>query len=79
MRMEGISKGRKALWVRLVFRLMRWRSGAVPQPLRIYAWRPDILRTFLSLGRAVRKPGALPERLKGLAMYRTARLVECAF
>jgi hypothetical protein len=78
MRLNGISDKDGKLWVRVLFRLMR-RKGGIPQPLRIYAWRSDIMRTFLSLGRAVRKPGALSERLKRLAMFRTARLVECAF
>jgi hypothetical protein len=78
MRME-VTKDKYDLFTRVLFWFMRRRSGTVSAPLRIYALRPEIMRTFLGLGRAVRKPGALPERLKRLAMFRTARLVECAY
>jgi hypothetical protein len=79
MRMKGVANGQGSLLVRGVFWLLRRERGGVPAPLRIYGWRPAILGSFLGLGWAVRKPGALPERLKRLAMFRTARLVECAF
>jgi hypothetical protein len=79
MRMPGVGEGKGNWLVQGLFRLMERRPGGVPAPLRIYGWRPAILRAFLGLGRAVRRPGALPERLKRLAMFRTARLVDCAF
>ncbi|WP_429885243.1 hypothetical protein [Geoalkalibacter halelectricus] len=75
MRIPGVSGDQGPLAVRLLFRVL----GKVPAPLRIYGRRPNILLTFLSLGRAVRRQGELPERLKRLAMYRTARVIECAF
>lgn len=77
--MRGIANGEGPLWLRISFRAMERRSGGVPAPLRIYGWKPKILRAFLRVGRSVREPGLLPERLKRLAMNWTARQVECAF
>lgn len=79
MRMAGVPDGRGRPWVRFLFWLLRRRTGAVPEPLRLYAHRPEILRAFSGLVRAVGKSGALPERVKRLVMYRTARLVDCPF
>lgn len=76
---KRVNEGQGPLWVRTLFRLLGRRPGGVPAPLRVYAWRPKILRSFLALGRSVRAPGVLPERLKRLAMYWTARQVQCAF
>ncbi len=78
MRIRGIGNSEGPVWLRVLFRLMARRNG-VPAPLRVYGWRPRILRSFLGLGKSVRAPGVLPERLKRLAMYWTARQVECAF
>ena len=79
MRMQGVGNRQGPFWQRLLFRIMGRRPGGVPAPLRIYGWRPKILRSFLGLGKSIRAPGELPERLKRLAMYWTARQVECAF
>lgn len=79
MRIAGIEKSKGPIWLRGLFMFMESRSGGVPAPLRVYGWRPKILKSFLGLGRSVRAPGELPERLKRLAMYWTARQVECAF
>lgn len=79
MRIKGLTDSQGPLWLRIMFRFMGRRPGGVPAPLRVYGWRPKILRAFLGLVREVRAPGALPERLKRLAMYWTARQIECAF
>jgi hypothetical protein len=79
MRIKGLAGDQGPLWVRILFRVMGRRSGGVPEPLRVYGWKPKILRSFLGLGKSVREPGELPERLKRLAMYWTVRQIECAF
>jgi hypothetical protein len=79
MRITGLADSQGPLWLRLLFRIMGRRPGGVPAPLRVYGHKPKILRAFLGLGRSVRAPGALPERIKRLAMYWSARQVECAF
>lgn len=79
MRLKGVQNGEGGWLVRAAFRFLRWKSGEVPAPLRIWAYRPGIMRAFGGLARRVEKPGRLPERLKRLAMYWTARTVECVF
>ena len=79
MRIAGIERSKGPVWLRVLFKIMGSRSGGVPAPLWVYGWKPNILKSFLGLGRSVRAPGELPERLKRLAMYWTARQVECAF
>ncbi len=79
MRIAGIEDEQGGLLLRMFFRFMRLRLGGVPLPLRIYAYCPSIMWSFLRLARVIRRKGALPPRLKGLAMYWTARTVECSF
>ncbi|MBE0599603.1 MAG: hypothetical protein IH614_20375 [Desulfuromonadales bacterium] len=79
MRIKGITNNEGPLWLRILFRIMGRRPGGVPAPLRVYGRKPQILRSFLGLVKSVRSSGELPERLKRLAMYWTARQVECAF
>lgn len=79
MRLEGVRDGEGGVLTRLLFGLLRRRQGRVVEPLRLYAHRPPILRGFLGLARAVEHPGALPQRLKRLAMLWTARQVECRY
>ncbi len=79
MRLQGVKKENAGPFVRILFRLLRWRTGKVPKPLTVYAHRPAILRSFLKLGRTVQGSDQLPARLRRLVMYWTARLVECPF
>lgn len=79
MRIRGLANGQGPIWLRILFNVMGRRPGGVPAPLRVYGWKPKILRAFLGLGKSVRAPGELPERIKRLAMYWTARQVDCAF
>lgn len=79
MRIVGIESKKGGFLLRIFFWFLKLRLGRVPPPLRVYAYRPGIMWSFLRLARVVRKKGALPPRLKGLAMYWTARSVECAF
>lgn len=79
MRLKGVQTGKGGWFVRVAFWFFGRKLGKVPAPLRVYAYRPSIMRSFLGLVRAVERPGALPERLKRLAMYWTARLVECHY
>lgn len=79
MRIKGIDPGKVGLWTRLLFNWLRRRQGRVSDPLRAYAYRPAILWGFLRLARVIRRRGVLDPRLKGLAMYWTARNVDCAF
>jgi alkylhydroperoxidase family enzyme len=79
MRIKGLADDQGPLWLRILFKILRRRTGGVPAPLRVYGRKPKLLRAFLGLVKSVRAPGELPERLKRLAMYWTARQVECAF
>lgn len=79
MRIIGIDGEKGSRLLRIFFWFMKLRLGRVPPPLRVYAYRPAILWAFLRLARVIRRKGALPPRLKGLAMYWTARTVECSF
>jgi len=79
MRLKGVQDRDGGWLVRIVFGLLRLKSGSVPEPMRIYAYVPSILRAFGGLARTIRKPGTLPGRLKGLAMYWTARTVQCSY
>lgn len=79
MRLKGVTSGAGGWFVRVLFWFLGRKKGKVPAPLRVYAYRPSILKGFLGLVRAVERPGALPERLKRLAMYWSARLVECRY
>ena len=79
MRIRRIADGQGPLWMRILFRVMGRRPRGVPAPLRVYGWKPKLLRSYLGLGKSVRESGEIPERLKRLAMYWTARQVECAF
>jgi hypothetical protein len=79
MRLKGVQAGKGGWFVRVAFWFLARKLGQVPAPLQVYAYRPPILRGFLGLVRVVERPGVLPERLKRLAMYWTARLVECRY
>ena len=79
MRIKMVTKDDGPLFSRLLFRLIETFRGKVTPPLRAYGWKPATLLRFLGLGRAIRARGELPERLKRLAMYWTARQVECSF
>jgi len=79
MRLDGVNARDCTFVTRILFWFLRLRSGHVPAALRIYAYRPSILLSFLRLAGVVRREGELPQRLKGMAMYWTARTVECSF
>lgn len=79
MRLKGVQSGEGGWFVRVAFWFLARKLGQVPAPLGVYAYRPSIMRGFLHLVRAVEGPGVLPDRLKRLAMYWTARLVECRY
>jgi len=79
MRISMVKNGDGPFWSRLLFRLLEGLRGKVPPPLRAYGWKPATLLMFLGLGGVIRARGRLPERLKRLAMYWTARQVECSF
>lgn len=79
MRIVGIDGDKGNVLLRIFFWFMKLRLGQVPLPLRVYACRPAIMGAFMCLARVVRGKGVLSPRLKGLAMYWTARTVECSF
>jgi len=79
MRLKGVKDKEGGWFVRLVFRFLRWRDGRVPNPLRIYAYRPPVMRAFLNMSRKISSSGDLPDRLKRLAMYWASRSIECVF
>jgi hypothetical protein len=79
MRLKGVETGQGGWFVRVAFWFLGRKMGKVPAPLCVYAYRPSIMGSFLGLVRAVESPGVLPDRLKRLAMYWTARLVECRY
>jgi len=79
MRMDGVPDGEGGVTVRLARLFSRWRFGEVPEPLRIYSHHPSILRGFGLLQRAIEQGGAVSDRLKSLALHKTAQMVGCPF
>jgi hypothetical protein len=78
-RIPGV-ESKQAPWsVRLIYWFARRKIGQVPPGMKILAYYPALLRQFVRMSALQHKNGALPPRLKRLAMLKTAMLVGCPF
>lgn len=78
-RMSGVD-AKEAPWhVRIIYWFARRALGQVPAGTKILAYYPALLRQFVRMSMLQQKHGALPMRLKRLAMLKTAMLTGCPF
>lgn len=78
-RIKGL-EAKDAPWhVRMMYWFAKRALGQVPAGMRILAYYPALLRQFARMSSLQHKHGALPTRLKRLAMLKTAMLTGCPF
>jgi AhpD family alkylhydroperoxidase len=78
-RMPGVPDGRGGPFARIAFRLARRRLGRVPEPFRVMAHHPTLLKGTAGIELAIERSHRVDERLKELAMVKAASLVGCEF
>lgn len=78
-RISGVESKQAPWHVRLIYWFARRNIGQVPGGMKILAYYPALLRQFVRMSALQHKTGALPPRLKRLAMLKTAMLVGCPF
>lgn len=76
-RMAGVPDGRGGLIARAGFRASRKQTGAVVDPVRIFAHHPLLMTGYGALEEATRRSHRVPERIKALAEMRAAMLAGC--
>jgi len=76
-RMAGVPDGRGGLVARMGFRASRQQTGAVVDPVRIFAHHPLLMTGYGALEEATKRSHRVPERLKALAEMRAAMLAGC--
>jgi hypothetical protein len=79
MRLPGVQNNEAGLFVKIAYFITRRKYGKVIDPVRIYAYRPRILRAAGGLFRASLGKTIVTPRLKGLVMHQTSRLIGCLF
>jgi AhpD family alkylhydroperoxidase len=77
VRMAGVPDGRGGLIARMGFRASRQQTGAVLDPVRIYAHHPLLMTGYGALEEATRRSHRVPEHIKALAEMRAAMLAGC--
>lgn len=79
-RIPAVEPGQAGPWGRLVYRLARRRFGSVPEPVAVARHHRGLfwagLVAELAWERAAR---TLPDRVRELAVYRTATVVGCSW
>lgn len=78
-RISGVEAKQGPWHVRVIYWFARRALGQVPAGMKILALYPPLLRQFVRMNVLQHKNGALPTRLKRLAMLKTALLVGCPF
>ena len=73
-RMAGVPDGRGGLVARMGFRASRQQTGAVVDPVRIFAHHPLLMTGYGALEEATKRSHRVPERLKALAEMRACLL-----
>jgi alkylhydroperoxidase family enzyme len=79
MRIEPIEKDAAPDVVRRVYEGLEHAGRPVGNFYKVLAHKPDVLRSFLQLFKAVMAEGALPLKLKELAYLRTSIVNGCAY
>jgi len=78
-RLEGVSDEEAGLATRTIFKAARRMVGDVPEPMRIMARNPWVLRANVGFEFGLGKATALDARLKGLASVKAASIIGCLF
>jgi len=88
-RIEGVPKSKASLVVKLVYRsgprMMTKMTGRDPQtgtgiePMELWAHKPKLMVAMGKFNRAVRKPGALENRIRNLCELKGAAMIGCEF
>ncbi len=77
-RIEGVGDGSRNPLVRYAFRSSRKHGGGqVMDPIRVFAHNPTVMAGYGALELATERSSEVPERLKHLAVLRTAMLCGC--
>jgi len=76
-RMRGVPDRGAGLLARVAFRASRKQTGAVIEPVRIYAHHPTLMTGYGALEEATKRSHRVPEHLKALAEMRAAMLAGC--
>ena len=77
MRMPGVPDRGASLISRIAFRASRRQTGAVVDPVRIYAHHPVLMTGYGALEEATKRSHRVPEATKALAEMRAAMLAGC--
>jgi AhpD family alkylhydroperoxidase len=88
-RVQGVQKGQAGPMVKLVYRLgprmMRKLTGREPsignglEPMEIWAHKPKLMMAMGKFNGAIRKPGALEQRIRNLCELKGAAMIGCEF
>jgi len=88
-RIQGVPRSEAGPMVKLVYRLgprmMRRLTGRAAtvgsgiQPMEIWAHKPKLMTAMGKFNGAVRKPGALEERIRNLCELKGAAMIGCEF
>ena len=76
-RIAGVPDSTRNPFVRAAYRSSRKRSGAVLDPLRVFAHHPILLAGYGGLELATERATLVPERVKHLAELRAAMIAGC--
>ncbi|HSM37559.1 MAG TPA: hypothetical protein VK837_14240 [Longimicrobiales bacterium] len=77
-RVQGVEGGGRGVG-RLIFAAVRRRLGRVPEPVRILARRPPMLRGHIFMEASQESTGLVPASIKKLAQVRVATRIGCPF
>jgi alkylhydroperoxidase family enzyme len=88
-RIQGVQRSQAGPMVKLVYRLgpriMRKLTGREAsigsglEPMEIWAYRPKLMIAMGKFNGAIRKPGALEERIRNLCELKGAAMIGCEF
>lgn len=77
-RMEGVQGGGRGLG-RVIFAVVKRRLGRVPEPVRLTARRPPLLRGYAFMEAGQESSSLVPATTKKLAQVRVATRIGCPF
>ncbi|HET7128112.1 MAG TPA: carboxymuconolactone decarboxylase family protein [Gaiellaceae bacterium] len=88
-RIQGVQRDQAGLLVKLVYRfgprMMRKLSGRDPsignglEPMEIWAHKPKLMMAMGKFNGAIRKPGALEQRIRNLCELKGSAMIGCEF
>ncbi len=77
-RLDGVQRPGLS-FAAVIFALVKRKLGRVPQPMRITALNPAVLRGYALMESAQESASSAPKHLKVLAQIRVATRVGCPF